>query len=286
MPAVEQLSRLTENKNPLGTPIPPDFEHHSKFHELSIRFSTIPLSWRLNSLLQTINADISTESPITVEEIINRSRQHEHSQMRWQSLRLDGESPTGRMPTGWEHMHIGKGWNDEDITAHISLLGLEMQKEHHEVMNQLLTGGFPSFSIEQLQDVDRIIEAKLVQEKQGMSSQALEFRADTLQRIKDLPKHLTTSYYYQGQRGDIVAIATVLERLPPHASYSRPIQWQSVYERILAPESSHDPMIQSAELTNITIQDLQRGRQIVELLSHGTGSFFRGFNDSIKSRKQ
>lgn len=263
MPPVERLSQLTEGKTPLGAPIPHDFEHHADFHELTIRFSTVPLSHKLPTLLRNLNEGVALEEKITISDIVEASRSFEHKQMRWQSIRLDDEKKgIGSNPTGWEHLYMGSGMDHVDIALHIARLGLDAQKEHRAVINRILTGGYKALDLKQLIEVNEIISQLLTQEKTNMTGTAGQFRTDTLQVIQKLPPHLTTSYYYQGHDGQIIAVAAVLQQLPPHISMRRPVQWQEVYDR-----AGHH---------NLTVQDLQRGRAVVDLLSHGMGSFSQG----------
>ena len=276
MPAVERLSKLTEGKTPLGAPIPPDFEDYAEFHELTIRFSTVPLSHKLPALLRNLNQEVPLEHHITIGDIVEASRPFEHKQMRWQSIRLDDEQKgSGSNPTGWEHLYMGSGVDNVDTSFRVAVLGLGAQKEHETVINRILTGGYKALNIEQLIEVNAIISKLLTQEKAHMSDTAKQFRVDTLNAIGKLPAHLTTSYYYQGHDEQIIAIATVLQQLPPHASMRRPVQWQEVYERA-GQSGIHD----------LTVQDLQRGRAIIDLLSHGMGSFSQGFIQLAKNSQR
>jgi hypothetical protein len=276
MPAVEKLLKLTEGKTPLGASIPPDFEHHADFHELTVRFSTVPLSHKLPTLLRNLNEGVAPEQAITAHDVIEASRPFEHKQMRWQSIRLDDEKKgIGSNPTGWEHLYMGSGMDDVDTALHVAVLGLNTQKDHRAIINKILTGGYKALDMEQLIEVNAIISALLVQEKKDMPSTARQFRVDTLDFIKRLPDHLTTSYYYQGQDGQIISVATVLQQLPPHASMRRPVQWQEVYERA-----------NTKGIHTMTVQDLQRGRAVIDLLSHGMGSFSQGLVQLAKSSQR
>lgn len=276
MPPVERLSKLVENKTPLGPPIPPDFEHNADFHELTIRFSTVPLSHKLPTLLRNLNQEAPPERQITINNIIEASRPFEQKQMRWQSIRLDDEKKGfGSNPTGWEHLYMGSGMDHVDIALHIALLGLNAQKEHKTVINRILTGGYKALDLDQLIEVNTIISQLLTQEKVHMTDTARQFRADTLQAIEKLPAHLTTSYYYRGHDGQIIAVGTVLQQLPPHVSMRRPVQWQKVYDRA-----------GKSDIHNLTVQDLQRGRTTLDLLSHGMGSFSQGLIQLARNSKR
>jgi len=178
----------------------------------------------------------------------------------------DEKKGFGSNATGWEHLYIGSGMDTVDVALHIGLLGLDTQKQNRKIINRILTGGFKSLDVPQLIEADTIIDDLLTQEKKHMSGTARQFREDTLKTIANLPKDLTSSYYYQGHDGQIVVVANVLQQLPPHESMRRPVQWQEVYERAKA-----------QGVKNITVQDLQRGRAIIDLLSHGMGSFSQGF---------
>lgn len=276
MPPIERLSNLIEGKTPLGPPIPPDFEHHAEFHELTIRFSTVPLSDKLPSLLRNLNVGVPPEEHIGIDDVIEASRPFEHKQMRWQSIRLDDEKKgIGTNPTGWEHLYMGSGLDNVDTSLRVALLGLGAQKEHETVINRILTGGYKALDVDQLIEVNAIISKLLTQEKAHMPDTARQFRVDALSAIQNLPAHLTTSYYYQGHDEQIIAIATVLQQLPPHASMRRPVQWQEVYERA-SQSGIHD----------LTVQDLQRGRATIDLLSHGMGSFSQGLIQLAKGSQR
>lgn len=273
MPPVERLSKLIEGKIPLGTLIPPDFEYRADFHELTIRFSTVPLSHKLPTLLRNLNEGIPPEKHIGINDVIEASRPFEHKQIRWQSIRLYDEiKGTGSNPTGWEHLYMGSNIDHVDIALHIARMGLDAQKKHKAVINRILTGGYKALDVNQLIEVNEIISQLLTQEKTNMTVTARQFRINTLDAIRKLPAHLTTSYYYQGHDGQIISVATVLQQLPPHMSMRRPVQWQEVYDRA-----------SQLDIHNLTVQDLQRGRAIIDLLSHGMGSFSQGLIQLAKS---
>jgi hypothetical protein len=266
MPIAESLSELTKERAPLGAPIPERFTDRAKFHELTIRFSTVPLSHRLPSLTREVGN-------ITIDQIINASRSFEHKQMRWQSIRLDDEGKGAANPTGWEHLYIGRGMDDTDVALRVSLLGLQAQQTHPEVINGILVGGYKSLSIDQLIETNQIINELLTQEKKDMTRDARLFREETLQDIRHLSPELTTSYYYKGQDDQIIAIGTVMLRLPPHSSMRRPVKWQALLER------AHTSHIET------DMESLKRGRGILDLLSHGMGSFSQGFVQLAKSSR-
>ena len=266
MPVVEQLNTLIEHKEPLEGSIPNNYKERTQFHELTIRFSTVPLSHRLNSLLTAVNKDIQPDNHITIKSIINASRQFELKQMRWQSIRLDGEEKGSINPTGWEHIYMDRGMDNVDIALRIALIGLQTQHDHREIINKILTGGIKSLNPDQLIETTKIISELLNQEKKDMTQTTRQFRTDTLQHINELPKDLTTSYYYKDKNDQIIAVATTMQRLPVHPSTRNPIHWQQVFESA-----------QKAGIDDYNVQDLQRGRVIIDLLSHGMGSFNRGF---------
>jgi len=271
MPIVAELPALLKRRESLAEPIPPNYDIRAQSHELTVRFSTVPLSHKLPSLLREVNTERKPEDHITVGNIITASREFEQDQMRWQSIRLYDEKKGFQNLTGWEHFYIGRNFDNVDVALRIALLGLQAQREHPTVINKILIGGFGSLNTEQLIETSSIIGKLLKQEKQNMTENAKQFRKDTLTSIQSLPIDLTRSYYYQGHDSQIIAVATVMQQLPPHPSIREPIQWQMVFERA-----------RRHKINDYNVQDLQRGRSIIDLLGHGMGSFSQGFIQLIK----